>query len=281
MPRKERGCGRKSVLEITPNDVQENKLAANSPQNSTDEYKEKSESTAVTTTKMSRRKKREREQSQNAKDEDILHGSFIATNLPTRMDVIYTQMVRSMMPQCSRLISEATIMEETDGATLTFEVKNEETADFMRKRLHNATVCGRQWKVEVFPIKEVQCTKEACLVDVKLVPAASRSLVLWALNGAKGFLSLVDPGDVAQANPTSGGSMMGKGSEIAECNSDSSFMTDSPLETRGSTIGGNVDVEAYMIASFVDEGSAQNARAMLSGRLIGTSGVRMFLERHR
>ncbi|EAN76323.1 uncharacterized protein TEOVI_000033700 [Trypanosoma equiperdum] len=219
--------------------------------------------------------KRERE----PPDADILHGSFIASDLQTRMDTIYTHMVRRMLPTQSKFISEAGIMEEADGATLTFEVQNKGAAIAMRDRLQNTVVCGRQWKVEIFPLKETQCSKEACLVDVLLVPPAPRTLVLRALNGAKGFLSLVDVEDTVIATPVSVPTE--RESVDSEIDSNRSFPLDPSFNEATNGNNGAVDLEERVLASFVDEGSAQNARAVLSGRLIGTSGVRMFLERHR
>ncbi|KAH9577770.1 hypothetical protein LSM04_003293 [Trypanosoma melophagium] len=227
--------------------------------------------------KKMKREKRSREQEEDA---EVLHGSFVVADLPTNMAAIYTRTVRHLLPpHHQKCISEAEIMEETDGATLTFEVANKEVAAAMFKRLQNMKLYGRRWKVQYHPIHTVQCAKEACLVDARLVPAAPRALALRALSGVQGFLTLADVmGETRNTNINT--------DEVADNNtenhSDDMNGAGNTFPTRVPMSGGSdVDVVERVVASFVDEGSALHARALLSGRMIGNSGVRMFLERHR
>ncbi|RNF24915.1 uncharacterized protein Tco025E_02391 [Trypanosoma conorhini] len=240
-------------------------------------------------------------------DAEVLHGSFVVADLPSNMSAIYTRAVRRLLPQHQRQISDAGIMEEPDGATLTFEVPNKAVAAAMFKRLQNAKMYGRRWKVQYYPLSAVECAKQACLVDVRLVPAAPRALALRALGGVQGFLALIDASDsssavapvatpaTVSAGAAAGGQRpekrhrtltKGRGHASADVG-DSDGEEDRDIWTGGgapfaaTAAMEGADVVEDVVASFVDEGSALHARAVLSGRLIGTSGVRLFLERHR
>ncbi|EKF29780.1 hypothetical protein MOQ_006419 [Trypanosoma cruzi marinkellei] len=256
-------------------------------------------------------------------DVDICHGSFIVADLPSNMATIYTRTVRHLLPEHKKHISDAGIMEEAGGATLTFEVPSKAIAAAMFKRLQNAKVYGRRWKVQYYPLSAVQCAKQACLVDVRLVPAAPRALALFALGGVQGFLALVDANENNDADTHFARLSTGKmtttkittTTKPTSLNKNTTVGTNEPRDVRRRSkekstrkqmnheiqssddedhdIGASEmpfaattpmegsDVVEFVVASFVDEGSALHARAVLSGRLIGTSGVRMFLERHR
>ncbi|KAG8344473.1 hypothetical protein ERJ75_000247300 [Trypanosoma vivax] len=212
---------------------------------------------------------------------EVLHGSFILADLPTDMAAIYTRTINHMLPRFRNSISEATLLSETGSATLTFEVTNKTVATEVVKRLQNANVCGRRWNVQCYPLHSTQCKKEACLVDVRLVPPTPRSLVLRALSKVKGFLALAEAGDsVNTAEETK------QDAAVVSKDDDSDDFLDlgtSAVDAPGVGMPhvGNATVVSTVVASFVDEGSAQDARAMLSGRLIAASGARMFLERRR
>ncbi|RNE98981.1 hypothetical protein TraAM80_08467 [Trypanosoma rangeli] len=227
------------------------------------------------------------------------------------MAAIYTRAVRRLLPQYQKHISDAGIMEEVDGATLTFEVPSKTVAAAMFKRLQNTKMYGRRWKVQYYPLSAVECAKQACLVDARLVPAAPRALALRALGGIQGFLALIDANDnindadtpVASSttDPVAGGGSGGGASDqwsekrhSKEKNSkghtnkhvgdddDKDYDIDRSVAPFAATaLMEKSDMVEFIMASFVDEGSALHARAVLSGRLIGTSGVRLFLERHR
>ncbi|KEG09461.1 hypothetical protein DQ04_05181020 [Trypanosoma grayi] len=245
------------------------------------------ENAAVTATL--KRQKRQREPA----DADILHGSFIVADLPTSMAAIYTRAVRHLLPEHQKQISEANIMEEAGDATLTFEVPNKAVAAAMYKRLQNAKMYGRRWKVQYYPLRVAQCAKEACLVDARLVPPAPRALALRALSGVQGFLTISDPEGDAAAVPSSHEAAVHNVTKDDDNDSNSNHAEKEGVEVSrspslfaaaaASSAGAPVDgdVVGHVVASFVDEGSALHARAVLSGRLIGTSGVRLFLELHR
>lgn len=223
-------------------------------------------------------------------DAEILHNSFILADLPTNMAAIYTRAVRRLLPQHQGDIPEADIIEETDGATLTFETPNKTVAAAMFKRLQNARMYGRRWKVQYYPLRAVQCAKEASLVDARLVPAAPRALALRALGGVQGFLTLLDADDVEGDGGERPDSQKRQKKNKGRCDvgGDRSRNCGSSNGSGGNGDGGAGaaadgvwagDVVERVVASFVDEGSALHARAVLSGRLIGTSGVRLFLQR--
>ncbi|EKG05319.1 hypothetical protein TCSYLVIO_003609 [Trypanosoma cruzi] len=255
-------------------------------------------------------------------DADVCHGSFIVADLPTNMAAIYTRTLRHLLPEHKKHISDAGIMEEAGGATLTFEVPNKAVAAAMFKRLQNAKIYGRRWKVQYYPLSAVQCAKKACLVDVRLVPAAPRALALFALGGVQGFLALVDSNEKNDTGANFSRLSTGKAATTTITNSSTTSLNkdttavikeqrdvrsrskekttkkktnneiksgdDEDHDIRASempfaaaTPMEGSDLVEFVVASFVDEGSALHARAVLSGRLIGTSGVRMFLERHR
>ncbi|ORC92840.1 uncharacterized protein TM35_000021660 [Trypanosoma theileri] len=222
-----------------------------------------------------KREKRSREEG----DAEVLHGSFVVADLPTSMASIYTRTVRHLLPpHHQKCISEAEIMEETDGATLTFEVTNKEVAAAMFKRLQNMKLYGRRWKVQYHPLRAVQCAKEACLVDAQLVPAAPRALALRALSSVHGFLTLADD---AMGETMTAGTPLEEMDNHTDKHSDDLNDEHNGFHASGHAGISDVDVVDRVVASFVDEGSALHARALLSGRMIGNSGVRMFLERHR
>lgn len=188
----------------------------------------------------------------------VSHGSVLLTDLPANLPAVYTRIVRRFFPRESRQISEAILLEEADNATMSVEVPSKEVAQKLFKRLQNAKVCGRRWKVQYIPASEVQCRTEACLVSCFLIPPAPRSVAERALSTVPGFLAFVD-----EAN---GGAVGAASSSSAEPQKVASEENDS----------GNVHL---LVATFVDEGSALHARAVLSGRLAGSSGVRLFLKR--
>lgn len=165
-------------------------------------------------------------------------------DLPSDMEAIYTRLVRRFFSaEQQKQISQANAIEASDNAILTFEVPNKEIAQLMYRRLQNAKVCGRRWKVQYMPLAATVPGTTACLVDCVLVPAGSRELVERSLGTVPGFLAFAE--------------------EDAEAG------------------GGKEEARDHFMVSFVDEGSALHARAVLSGRLIGSSGVRMYLERRR
>lgn len=149
------------------------------------------------------------------------------------------------------LFESLDVIEEVDNATLLLEVKNKEAAAKLYKRLQNVRCCGRRWKVQYLPLSAVRSNPEPCLMQCTLVPPALPSTVESVLRSIPGFLALAH---VTRASHAAGAAR-GEGSE-----------------------GGEVLAES-VLASFCAEGSALHARAVLSGRLIGSSGVRMFIQR--
>ena len=84
----------------------------------------------------------------------------------------------------------------------------------------------------------------ATVMEVSLVPAGTAAMVRKALSSVHGFLS-VDAG------------------------------------VSGAEEGDEQQLATKLKATFADEGGAVHARAVLSGRLLGDHGVRMFLQRKR
>ncbi|KPI84870.1 hypothetical protein ABL78_6075 [Leptomonas seymouri] len=197
----------------------------------------------------------------------IYHGSVLLHNLPVNFHKVYNHTVRRFLPpaQHKLLAKDVNLVEEIGNATMCVEVSNKATAQLLYRQLQNRRVYGRRWKVQYVPVSALECSSEACLVDCFLVPAASQVLAERALSGIPGFLSFVDTPD----EPLPVGAAP---SPIHDADDDSDAEEDEKNFYEG-------QVRHKLLVSFADEGSALHARAVLSGRLVGTTGVRMFLER--
>lgn len=195
----------------------------------------------------------------------VPHGSVLLTDLPADIQTIYTGVIRSLANASPRVrhrsgrpfpffISEASVIEESGNATLVVEVPSKEAAQRLCRQLQNARVCGRRWKAQYAPARQVHASPDPCLVECVLVPEGSRDLAERALAAVPGFLGLSEPPPELVAQGFSG----------------------TAVDTQESG-----ESEGKLLASFADEGCALHARAVLSGRLIGTSGIRMFLARRQ
>lgn len=184
---------------------------------------------------------------------------------------IYDQSLRRFFPAAQqKQIKSTSVIREIDGATLCVEVDGKAMAQTMFRRLQNVRVYGRRWKLQYLPVSELECKSDACLVSCRLHPAASLSLAERALAGVPGFLSFVEARE--SGGGAGGDAAAGHASTTASFHGASSaYVDDSALPEER--------VYEVALASFADEGSALHARATLSGRLIGSSGVRMFIER--
>lgn len=212
--------------------------------------------------------KRELSAETPAKSPIIYHGSVLLHNLPINFKKVYNHTVRRLVPAShhQRLAKDVQLIEEVGNATMCVEVTGKETAQLLYRQLQNRNVYGRRWKVNYVPSSTLECSAEACLVDCLLIPAASQMLAEEALSGIPGFLSFIDTPDEplpvhAAASP------------IQDADNDSGAEDGGEGQLR---VG---QLRHRLLVSFADEGSALHARAVLSGRLVGTTGVRMFLER--
>ncbi|CAJ1028416.1 hypothetical protein Q4I30_004863 [Leishmania utingensis] len=207
-------------------------------------------------------------------DPVIYHGSILLSNLPVNYKKVYNHTVRRFFtPAQHQHMQDVRLVEEIGNATLCVEVDSRATAKLFFRQLQNRRVYGRRWKVQYVPTSATECSSEACLVDCFLVPPASKNLAERALSGIPGFLSFIDTLD--ESLPATAVAAASEASPIQDAGNDS--------DADGSEDG---EADPYqgqlchrLLASFADEGSALHARAVLSGRLVGTSGVRMFLER--
>ncbi|KPA74157.1 hypothetical protein ABB37_09425 [Leptomonas pyrrhocoris] len=207
---------------------------------------------------------------ESVKNPVIYHGSVLLHNLPTNFNKVYNHTVRRLLPpaQHKNIAKNVNLVEEIGNATMCVEVANKATAHLLYRQLQNRKVYGRRWKVQYVPVSALECSPEACLVDCFLVPAASQMLAERALSGIPGFLSFIDTPD--ELLPAGGGAAP---SPIRDADNDSEAEEgDAKNFYEGQT-------RHKLLVSFADEGSALHARAVLSGRLVGTTGVRMFLER--
>lgn len=159
------------------------------------------------------------------------------------------------------------VIEEADNATLLVKVASREDAQKLYKRLQNVQCCGRRWKVHYAAASAVTSRPEPCLTECLLVPPAPLHVVEGALNTIPGYLT------IAQAFYTS------------PATAESSRPKKRPREEEGEGESGKgaeaakEGVVERVFASFCDEGSALHARAVLSGRQVGSSGVRLFVQR--
>ncbi|KAG5476513.1 hypothetical protein LSCM1_04226 [Leishmania martiniquensis] len=206
------------------------------------------------------------------KDPVIYHGSVLLTNLPVNFKKVYSHTVcRFFSSAQQKHITDVRLIEEVGNATLCVEVDSKATAQLFFRQLQNRKVYGRRWKVQYVPTAATECCSEACLVDCFLIPPAPKHMAERALSGIPGFLSFIDTPD----EPLPAGVL--DASPIQDVDSDSEAEGNENGEP-----GRHQGQQRYrLLASFADEGSALHARAVLSGRLVGTSGVRMFLECRR
>ncbi|CBZ28035.1 conserved hypothetical protein [Leishmania mexicana MHOM/GT/2001/U1103] len=207
------------------------------------------------------------------KDPVIYHGSVILNSLPVNYKKVYNHTVRRFFSSAQQQhMKDVRLIEEIGNATLCVEVGSKATAQLFFRQLQNRRVYGRRWKVQYVPTSATACSPEACLVDCFLVPPAPKSLAERALSGIPGLLSFIDTPD--EPLPASAAAAASEPAPIRDADNDSD------------ADGGEWDPyqgqqRHRLLVSFADEGSALHARAVLSGRLVGTSGVRMFLECRR
>jgi hypothetical protein len=198
----------------------------------------------------------------------VLHSSVVVSELPADMKLIYHRTVRQMLPAAvQKSIPVPEIIEEADGATMIFEVESKHVAEAMQKRLNRTTVYGNRWHVDILPVDALIPNQEANVVDVTLNPPGLACDVRQALQSVQGFLAV----DHATARPQSGDD-----NEDAE---DADESEDTKKTARAS--GGAEAPVKRLVAVFAEEGAAIHARAVLSGRLVGTQGSRMFLRLRR
>ncbi|GET89576.1 hypothetical protein, conserved [Leishmania tarentolae] len=207
------------------------------------------------------------------KDPVIYHGSILLRNLPVNYKKVYNHTVRRFFSSAQQQhIKDVRMIEEVGNATLCVEVDSKATAERFFRQLQNRRVYGRRWKVQYVPTSAMECSSEACLVDCFLVPPASKNLAERALSGIPGFLSFIDTPDEQLSGTTTAAVSEALSIQDADNDDDSDGGEGDPY--RGQR-------RHRLLVSFADEGSALHARAVLSGRLVGASGVRMFLECRR
>jgi hypothetical protein len=208
--------------------------------------------------------KKEKQQQQH-----VLHSSVVVTELPADMKLIYHRTVRQMLPAVvQKSIPVPEMIEEADGATIIFEVESKHVAEAMKKRLNRTTVYGNRWHVDILPVDALIPNQEANVVDVTLNPPGLACDVRQALQSVQGFLAV----DHATARPQS-----------ADDNEDAAEDADESEDTKKTAraSGGAEAPVKRLVAVFAEEGAAIHARAVLSGRLVGTQGSRMFLRLRR
>ncbi|KAG5501993.1 hypothetical protein JKF63_04264 [Porcisia hertigi] len=215
--------------------------------------------------------------STSGKDPVIYHGSVLLNNLPVNYEKVYNHTLRRFFSsaQQQHIAKDVRLIEEIGNATLCVEVDSKATAQLFFRQLQNRKVYGRRWKLQYVPTSATECSSEACLVDCFLVPSASKTLAERALSGIPGFLSLIDTPD--EPLPATATAVASEASPIQDADNDS----DADVGEDGEAEHCHGQRRHKLLVSFADEGSALHARAVLSGRLVGTSGVRMFLECHR
>ncbi|CUG39141.1 Hypothetical protein, putative [Bodo saltans] len=202
--------------------------------------------------------------------QQVLHSSVVVTELPADMKLIYHRTVRQMLPAVvQKSIPVPEIIEEADGATMIFEVDSKHIAEAMQKRLNRTTVYGNRWHVDILPVEALIPNQEANVVDVTLNPPGLACDVRQALQSVQGFLAV----DHATARPQSGDD-----NEEDEANEAEEAKKATP---HSAGRGGAEAPVKRLVAVFAEEGAAIHARAVLSGRLVGTQGSRMFLRLRR
>lgn len=195
----------------------------------------------------------------------------------------------SFSPQSSLFSNVEVINNDAESAILLLQVPSREAAQKMFRRLHNARVCDRRWKVQYMPASLLKCSTEPCLVECTLVPPATVSLAEEVLKSIPGYLAIAKYTPVTTIK---GGKRGRAEDEVPEeeqeekkkkrkRREDGSHADEEVHVSKGETGDNELDdilVES-VLATFCDEGSALHARAVLSGRMVGdSSGARMFVK---
>lgn len=195
-----------------------------------------------------------------------MHSSVVVTELPADMKLVYHRTVRQMLPAAvQKSIPVPEMIDEADGATMIFEVESKHVAVEMQKRLNRTTVHGKRWHVDILPLDALVPNQEASVVDVTLNPPGLAGDVRQALQSVQGFLAV----DSAVARP--------QDDEEENLEDEEVDVKKAAPAARG---GAEVPTKR-LVAVFAEEGAAIHARAVLSGRLVGTQGSRMFLRLRR
>lgn len=182
------------------------------------------------------------------------------------MKLVYHRTVRQMLPAAvQKSIPVPEMIDEADGATMIFEVESKHVAVEMQKRLNRTTVHGKRWHVDILPLDALVPNQEASVVDVTLNPPGLAGDVRQALQSVQGFLAV----DSAVARP--------QDDEEENLEDEEVDVKKAAPAARG---GAEVPTKR-LVAVFAEEGAAIHARAVLSGRLVGTQGSRMFLRLRR
>jgi hypothetical protein len=143
------------------------------------------------------------------------------------------------------------VNQEVDGATLVVTVRNKHDAQQYFNRLQNCKVFGRKLKVEYHPLSSTECSAEPIVMVVQTSERCPVSIVRQHLSNIDGFLSVELIGSGAT-----------KKIEGVAVDGDTEAATSISL----------TPTSKRFIATFADEGAALHARALLSGRVIGTLG---------
>ena len=143
------------------------------------------------------------------------------------------------------------VNQEVDGATLVVTVRNKHDAQQYFNRLQNCKVFGRKLKVEYHPISSTECSVEPIVMVVQTSERCPVSIIRQHLSNIDGFLSVELVG--------SGATKKIEGAVVEG-------------ETEPASSISLTATSKRFIATFADEGAALHARALLSGRVIGTLG---------
>ena len=155
------------------------------------------------------------------------------------------------------------VNQEVDGATLVVTVRNKHDAQLYFNRLQNCKVFGRRLKVEYHPLSATECSPEPVVMVVQTSERCPVSVLRQHLSNVDGFLSVELVGSGAtkklESNPTAAVAAEGDDSNTEAVVPANGAISLTPTSKR-------------FIATFADEGSALHARALLSGKAIGTLG---------
>lgn len=198
----------------------------------------------------------------------------------------------SSSPSHSSLFSNLEVINnDGENALLLLEVDSKETAQKMFRRLHNARVCDRRWKVHYMPASALQCSREACLVECVLRPPSTAAMAEEVLQSIPGFLAIAKCIPAARTGTKRGPRFQEGGQEEPlqeeegkrrkRKRNEVMHMEEEEPYVANEEEDGSATLVKSVLASFCDEGSALHARAVLSGRLVGSSGVRMFVKLRR
>lgn len=214
----------------------------------------------------------------------VLHSSVVISELPADMKLVYHRTVRQMFPAAvQKSIPVPEMIDEVDGATMIFEVDSKPIAEAMQRRLNRLHVYGQRWAVDILPLDALIPASDASVVDVTLNPPGLACDVRQALQSVQGFLAVEQASGAASAEKTDD-AQAAEEEETHDDETHRSSRSGKGVKSEKNRVCATSSDEAVvkrLVAVFAEEGSAIHARAVLSGRLVGTQGSRMFLRLRR